>query len=63
MGQSKLFCHPLQNYHLEGMRLQLRQLRAAFGLAVALNRTLVMPKVRPSGLTGPYGLGGGGGVR
>ena len=34
-----------QEYHLTGMEMQLRQLKAAFGLAVALNRTIIMPKV------------------
>lgn len=34
----------MQAAHLAGMREQLLQLRAAVALALALNRTLIMPK-------------------
>lgn len=37
----------MADFHLQAMGKQLRQLRTALGLAVALNRTLIMPKVRP----------------
>lgn len=33
------------DFHLKAMRAQLQQLRSALALAVALNRTLVMPKL------------------
>ena len=42
----------MQQYHLDGIKLQLGQVKAAVQVAVALNRTLVMPKVRRRGGAG-----------
>ena len=43
------------DWHLKAVGQQLKQLRTALKLAVALNRTMIMPKVRP-GAVGVHGI-------
>lgn len=43
------------SHHVNAAGAQLRQLRTALHLAVALNRTLIMPKVERAGWVGGWG--------